>query len=202
MDCLTTNTNYTVTLNTSIKDIAGNPLAFDYIWTFATGTGLDASVIFSAGPSGNVVPVDAWVGVIFSQAMDSSTLNNTTLIVKDSNNNVISGTITDEPVVVSSNGCFSGTSVIFKPASNLAFLTEYSVTITTGVRDVHGHPLNADYTWTFVTAGESGLAFNLEYNPDIRLGGGSISSLLTAAYGSYLDPHVQTLRSFRDRAAF
>jgi len=40
---LTSNTTYTATLTTGVKDLAANALGSDYVWTFTTGATADAT---------------------------------------------------------------------------------------------------------------------------------------------------------------
>src|SRR2546426_8195915 len=46
---------------------------------------------------------------------------------------------------------YTGLTATFTPAGNLAPLTTYTATITTGARDLAGNALAADFVWSFTT---------------------------------------------------
>src|SRR5438309_4496240 len=46
---------------------------------------------------------------------------------------------------------YAGVTATFTPAGNLAPLTAYTATITTGARDLAGNALAANFVWTFTT---------------------------------------------------
>jgi subtilisin family serine protease len=87
------------------------------------------------------VPLNAIVSAVFSEDMDTSTLNINNFALKQSNTSV-SGVVTYQP-----------DAVIFTPSGNLTPNTLYSATITTGVTDVSGNPLTTEYSWSFTTGG-------------------------------------------------
>ena len=84
------------------------------------------------------VPINTRVGATFSEAMDPLTITNVTFTLKQGATPV-SGTI-----------AYSNVSAVFVPAGNLAPNTVYTVTITTGVKDLAGNAMAAPYilTWT------------------------------------------------------
>jgi hypothetical protein len=88
------------------------------------------------------VSITSAITITFSKTIDSSTFNSTTFTLKDSSNNPISGTVT-----------YSGTTATFTPSSNLAYNTTFTATITTGVKDLVGNAMAANYSWTFTTVG-------------------------------------------------
>jgi len=140
------NTTYTATITTGVTDLAGNPLAVNYVWNFTTGTTTDDTppTVISTSPDTNETGVSTskTVSALLSERIDSSTVipANFTL-VKTSGGTPIVGSVTP-----------SGNSImLFNPNANLAEDTEYTATITTGVTDLAGNALAADYVWNFTT---------------------------------------------------
>ena len=137
------NTLYTATITTGVRDSSGNATASNYTWTFRTGVLLDAirpTVIATDPANGTLsVPVNKVLTATFSENMDSTSINNTTFLVKNGSA-TIPGTVT-----------YSGRVATFVPTSNLASGTLYTGTITIGARDVVGNTLAVDYNWTFTT---------------------------------------------------
>jgi hypothetical protein len=94
------------------------------------------------------IPVNAATGVdinsamaaTFSKPMDPLTITNTTFTLKQGATDV-SGAVT-----------YTGLTATFKPDVNLAYGTEYTATITTGVKDLAGNALTNPYIWSFSTA--------------------------------------------------
>jgi thiosulfate/3-mercaptopyruvate sulfurtransferase len=108
--------------------------------TAAPGTAPTVVAATPAPDSTGATPT-APITVTFSAAMDTSTINGSTFIVKDAGNNAASGTIS----------C-SGATATFTPSANLDYLMPYTATITTGAKDAAGNPLTAGYTLHFITA--------------------------------------------------
>jgi len=140
---LTPSTLYTATITSGVKDLAGNALAANHVWSLTTGTAADTispTVSFT-------IPVDVTTGVAlnstvnatFSEVMSPATLTIATFTLKQGATPV-SGTVT-----------YVGTTATFKPASNLAAGTLYTATITTGVKDLAGNALAANKVWSFTT---------------------------------------------------
>ena len=77
----------------------------------------------------------------FSQAMDSSTINNSTFTLMQGSTNV-AGTLT-----------YSGSTAIFTPSANLAADSTYTATITTGAKSHAGMGLSNNSIWSFTTGG-------------------------------------------------
>jgi hypothetical protein len=164
---LAPNTEYTATITTGVFDLAGNSLASNFVWTFTTGASADTT----APTVDSTSPVDDATGVVtnsaisatFSEAMDPSTITTSTF--------TLTGPGTT-PVVGAVN--YSDTTAVFQPTTELAYDTEYTVTVTTGVEDLAGNSLASNYVWTFKT-------------------GNAAASGSSSAYGVWADLHVVPL---------
>ncbi len=137
------NTTYTATITTGAKDLAGNALANNYVWSFTTGAGavITPPTVSLTDPLNLAtgVALNQKLAATFSKTMDASTMQSSTFILKQGTTPV-SGFVS-----------YSGTTAIFAPASNLAPNTIYTATITTGAKDLAGNALANDYTWSFTT---------------------------------------------------
>src|SRR5207245_2962446 len=125
---LAPNTTYTTTITTGARDLAGNALATDFVWTFTTGATADTTRPTVSA----TVPVNAASGVAanhtvaaaFSEAMDPLTVSTATFTSKQGTTPV-AGTVS-----------YAGVTGTFTPASALAPLTTYTARISTGARDL------------------------------------------------------------------
>ncbi len=110
----------------------------------AGSTGI-CPIVISTIPANNAtgVTINTTLAATFNEAMNASTINSTTFIVKQGTT-VIPGVV-----------AYSGLTATFSPTTNLALNTVYTATITTGVKDPAGNaPIN-DYVWSFTTGSSS-----------------------------------------------
>ena len=140
---LATSIIYTATVTTGVKDLAGNPLAADYTWSFTTGVTSDttAPMVSSTDPvnSDTGIAINKKITATFSEAMDPLTIIPATF------------TVTDGITPVAGIVTYVGVTATFTPSSDLTSNTIYTATITTGAKDLAGNPLAADYSWSFTT---------------------------------------------------
>ena len=140
-----------------MKDLAGNVMANDYVWSWTTSVSTDtspplvASTTIANGATG--VAIDAKVGAMFSEGMDPLTVTNVNCLLTETVSGVAANAVTVS---------YSGGSVDFildsfgpSPPSLLHPGTSYTVTIkggVGGVEDLAGNPMTNDYQWHFTTA--------------------------------------------------
>ena len=138
---------YSAKITTGVKDLAGNALATDKIWSFTTNATPDttAPTVTLTVPANSTteVAVDGTINVTFSEAMDPLTITTATFIVKQGTT-VVEGTVT-----------YSGTKAVFTPTDDLEGGKIYTVTVTTGAKDLAGNGLASNHTWSFTTLEES-----------------------------------------------
>jgi hypothetical protein len=140
---LAASTLYTATVTTGVKDLAGDVLASNYVWSFTTGTTADttAPTVSSTIPANLAtgVAINANIAVTFSEAMDASTITAATFTLKQGSTVVLDAVT------------YAGITATFNPTSNLAASTLYTATVTTGVKDLAGNALASNYVWSFTT---------------------------------------------------
>jgi hypothetical protein len=97
--------------------------------------------VSSTNPANNATGVSRnnAITILFSEAMNPTTINSSTVIVKQGTT-VIPGTLT-----------YSGMTAVFKPTDNLLAMTVYTVTITTGAKTVAGNSISSNVVTTFTT---------------------------------------------------
>src|SRR5207249_3341588 len=136
-------TTYTATIGTGARDLAGNALAADFVWSFTTDVIPDTTspTVTAMVPahSATGVYISSQIAGTFSEAMDASTINTSTFTLMQG---------TPPPYTTLFR---SGVTATFAPAGNLAPLTTYTATIGTGARDLAGNALAADFVWSFTT---------------------------------------------------
>jgi hypothetical protein len=148
---------YTVTLAgvAGVKDLAGNPMAANYAWSFTTAAAPDtvAPRVSSTNPVDLAVnvPVNKLIGATFSEAMDPLTLTTATFTVK---NGVtpISGTVAYDAL---------NNIAIFTPLTPLVPGATYTAQISTGAADLAGNALGAGIIanpWSFTVVAAPGPA--------------------------------------------
>lgn len=149
------NTVYTCTITTAAKNVAGTPMAADYVWSFTTEVPTPPTVI-STDPANNAtsVPLNKVISATFSVPMDAATLNINTFKLK-LGSTAVSGVIT-----------YSGSTAYFTPNVLLLSGNTYTATITTGAQNVAGTAMAADYVWTFTTKDPLG-----PISPDLKSAG-------------------------------
>jgi|GEM_PF-508524 len=138
-------TVYTVMVTTGAEDSSGNAIATSFSCNFTTAQYQDtipptiASSIPTSGAAN--VATNSVITVTFSEPMDYSTLNSTSI-------NLYNGVI-NVPGVVSVNT--ERTIATFTPSAPLAYSTSYRVVVTTMVKDMSGNNMAADNAWNFTT---------------------------------------------------
>jgi len=141
---LALSTAYTATITTGAKDMFGNALASNFVWTFTTGANPCAppTVISVTPPTATTgVCPSTVVTATFSEAMNPSTINTATFTLTGPGTTPVTGVVT-----------YNASTATFTPSSSLALNTLYTATITTGARDLFGTALASNFVWTFTTS--------------------------------------------------
>lgn len=139
-------TSYTVTIAGTVKDLAGNAMGSAFSFAFTTADITPPNIV-SVSPANGAsgVPSSVTVNVSFSKAMNASTINASSVLLKlTSSGASVAG-------VVSYNAAtFTAT---FTPSSPLSFSTGYTVIVTTDAKDIAGNSLTTGFSSAFLTAG-------------------------------------------------
>jgi len=167
---------YTATLTRDMRDLIGNRLEGGYAWFFTTGTDID-----TANPSvipGSELPlkgtpdavINTKIAMEFSEPLDPTTINASTIQISPN---------PEAESLSETSGSFSyddsNNTVVYSPGSNLQFGTEYTVRVTSGVKDLAGLPLEPEYEWSFIAGAQPDFdpPILLDWNPqnlDITVG--------------------------------
>jgi hypothetical protein len=141
---LLVNTIYTATITTGAQDLAGTPLASNYVWTFRTVPGSAPPVVMFTIPTNGAqgVALNQAVSATFSEAMNPSTISDATFTLAGPGNVAVMGAVTYVA---------TGSVATFTPTASLAPSTIYTATITTGATNLAGTALASNYTWSFTT---------------------------------------------------
>ena len=185
---LLANTVYTATVSTGAKDLAGNPLATSYSWSFTTATNAAPPTVIATSPvdSATNVPVNFKLTATFSKAMDPLTISGTTFTLRQGATNVVGVVSLD---VLTNTAAFT-------PAAPLLASTVYTATISTGAKDLGGTALAANYSWSFTTAA-SAVAPTVTATAPINLATNvPINVKPTATFSRAMDPTTMSTTTF------
>jgi hypothetical protein len=106
-----------------------------------------APTIVATVPTSNATGVDVSgpVRARFSEAMNSGSINPSTVVLRDITSNVVAASVTYDQVAREAR---------LQPSLPLLYSSTYTVTVVSGpsgARDVAGNSLAADYAWSFTT---------------------------------------------------
>ena len=138
-------TNYNILVQKSAEDLSGNTLTGTNSFSFTTVLSAPPDTTY-IGPRNNAtsVPVTTSVVVDFTEPINTSTINSSTFSLT-----YAGGTVSGKFEFMNDNS-----RVIFRPAANLNFGTQYLITLSIGIEDVSDPSLNmsASITTTFTTS--------------------------------------------------
>jgi len=134
------NTTFAARITTAAKDLMGNALQADYVWTFSTGTTI-LPVVIATDPLNNAIGVtlNKIITATFSVPMHPATITVSTFTLKNGVNTVLGGVT------------MTGAVASFTPSSALSPATVYTAKITMAAMNLDGSAIAKDTTWTFTT---------------------------------------------------
>ena len=133
-------TQYTASVSTAAKDLAGNPLQTAKTWQFTTTT---PPTVNSVSPAYGATDVSrsALTIVYFNKAMDKPSAQAAFSLKRTSDGAPVSGSF----------GWYGPGVLLFKPDADLAAGTQYTASVSTAAKDLAGNTLQAARTWQFTT---------------------------------------------------
>lgn len=173
---LAENTTYRGTISHSLRDLKGNLMQEDYVWTFSTGDVLSPMITCSDPVlDATNVEVTKIVKVCFSMAMQPASFVSNSFVLQNGND-FVSGTVT-----------YANEVAFFTPDQQLLNNTQYTATIRAGVMSLSGYPLQFDYSWNFTTT--SVLAPVVQStDPTDQATGVARNKVITATFSRQMDP--------------
>ncbi len=184
------NSQYTATITTAVKDLSGNPLDTSFIWRFTTGAAPDSippRVIAHVNNHGDTgVPINTQIGVTFSEQMNPLTLTTTTF------------KLTTAGVPVAGSVTYAGVNAVFDPDNDLAVSTLYTVTVTTGAKDIAGNSIVTDtsWSWTTGTSTDTTAPRVILVNPGRDTTNVPINKSVSATFNEPMDPATITVLTY------
>ncbi len=133
-------TEYTATITTGARDLAGNGLLQDFAWTFVTGAPPDVLGTNPEDDDENVA-LNKTIFATFDEAMDPLTIDADGFLLIGPGPDPV-GEVDYDPQTNTAS---------FNPTGNLAPNTLYTAVIFTEVTDVAGNPMQDTFSWTFTT---------------------------------------------------
>ena len=181
---LVSNTTYSARITRTVKDLRGNALQTDHVWTFSTGATIRPMVTFT-DPENNTnnVVLNKLVSVNFNMPMKASTITTTTYTLKQGTT-AVSGTVT-----------YSGSTATFIPASPLVANTVYTATVSKTVTNLDNTAIIADYVWKFTT-GALVAPIVTSTDPIDKTTGISLNKTITANFSMTMDPSTINATNF------
>jgi len=144
-------TTYTVTLTSGIRNLAGDAMDADKTWSFTTAAPPDVTPpsVLSVTPTNGTkgVAIKSPLVVVFSEPIDPATIDGATMTVSDSGGKPVNGTVAYNAAT---------TTLTFAPLTPLAYFSNFTATISGGIRDLAGNPLGAAMSWSFTTEALAG----------------------------------------------
>jgi hypothetical protein len=133
------NATFTARVTTAVKDLMGNALQQDFVWTFSTGTTI-LPVVLTTSPINLAtnVALNKVVTATFNVPMDGSTMTSAFTLMNGTT--PVLGAVSTVGAVVS-----------FAPSVALNQGTVYTAKVTTASKNLDGSALAKDTTWTFTT---------------------------------------------------
>jgi len=125
--------------NGVLSDITASQIPATWVGDTMNVSDFTAPTVSSTSPATDAadVLVDAVVTATFSEAMDELTITTASFTIAG-----VSGSVSYN------SGSYTAT---FSPASNLAYDTTYTASLSTAITDVAGNPLASTYSWSFTT---------------------------------------------------
>ena len=180
----TPNTTYVVKITTAVKDLRGNALQEDYLFSFSTGATLRPLVLTtSPTPNETGVVLNKVVSATFNMPMNPTTINTSTFTLNQGTN-TITGIVT-----------YSGNTALFTPNVNLTANTVYTATITTGTHNMAGVAIASNYVWNFTTGAIVAPRVILT-DPFNTETGVLLNKVVTATFDMAMDPLTITTSTF------
>ncbi len=178
------NTTYTGRITTAVKEMKGNALQADYVWSFSTGATV-APIVISTDPLNLAtgVVINKTVAATFSVPMNPTSINGTSFYLKEGAN-LIPGLVT-----------YSGSTAYFKSTINLVAGTLYTATITTVAKNLAGTTLASNYVWTFTT-GSLQAPTVIVTDPLNLATNVLLSKVITAGFSEAMNPSTINASSF------
>jgi len=153
---LSTNTSYTATIAATVRDVAGNAMGVDYVWSFSTGGNNNndqvAPTVSLVTPNDNTtnISVNSVITAVFSEPLDSSTVSSGSFTLNAASTTGIPPA-NDVAVPVAGSVTYSGTTAVFTPNTILDADKQYTARLSTTIKDLAGNSLSQSVSWTFHT---------------------------------------------------
>lgn len=181
---LKANTVYSGTVKSSVKDLMGNALQTDYVWTFTTSASLSPQVIASD-------PANFATGVFLNKVV------NATFNVPMNATSITASTFTlmNGILPVAGSVSYTGSTAFFTPTALLTASTTYTATVTTGAKDASGTSMAQNFVWSFTTGSTSAPKVN-STTPLNLATGVALNSTVTATFSEAMDPLKITSTTF------
>jgi hypothetical protein len=153
-----------ITVNTGQQTNAGT-ITMSYV-----GTDNIAPTVTTLGPNSNTanttsVPVTDRLKIVFSESVEISTVTSTNITVSDINGPIAGNVSYDSASKTAS----------FNPSLNLAYSTQYTLQVLTGIKDLAGNTLSNSSSLTFTTESAPTGAANVPTGLTAKPGNGQVT---------------------------